>query len=87
MKGEHSYMFQYLVSNVYAALGMKKEALQYIRDGIEYGFEEIKTYLFTYQYLINNPFLGDLDKDPQFREILLRAKTEYEERKLKYQDL
>lgn len=87
IKGEHSYMFLYLVSNVYAALGMNEEALQYIRDGIKYGFDEIKTYLFTYQYLVNNPFFMDLKKDSQFQEILLRAKEEYEERKSKYKDL
>jgi tetratricopeptide (TPR) repeat protein len=87
IQGESSYAFYYLISNVYAAMGMNKEALHYIQEGIKHGFEEVKTYLFTYQYLINDPFYTDLSKDPQFQEILLRAKEEYEERKSKYQDL
>jgi serine/threonine protein kinase/Tfp pilus assembly protein PilF len=87
IEGEHSYAFNYLISNVYAALGMNKEAHQYIQDGIKNGFEEIKTYLYTYLYLANNPFYESLREDPEFQEILRKAKIVYEERKLKYQDL
>jgi serine/threonine protein kinase len=87
IEGENSYAFNYLISNVYAALGMNKEALQYINDGIINGFDEIKTYLFTYQYLVNNPFYEGLREAPDFQEILRRAKAEYDERKSKYRDL
>jgi serine/threonine protein kinase len=69
------------------AVKMLEEASQYIQDGIENGFEEIKTYLYTYQYLVNNPFYDGLKEDPKFQELLRRAKDEYEERKSKYQDL
>lgn len=87
IEGESSYAFYYLISNVYAALGMNKESIQYIQDGIKNGFEKIKTYLFTYMYLVNNPFYEGLREDPLFQEILLRAKGEYEERLSKYGDL
>ncbi len=87
IEGEDSYAFYYLISNIYAALGMKNEAIQYIQDGIKNGFEGIKTYLFTHQYLVNNPFFIELRDDPRFQEILLRAKNEYEDRISKYRDL
>jgi len=85
--GEHSYAFNYLISNVYAALGRNEEALECIKDGIASGFEEIKTYLYTYLYLANNPFYKDLKDEPQFKEILMHAKSEYEKRRSKYKDL
>ena len=87
IEGKHSYAFHYLISNVYAALGENKELIQNIYDGIKNGFEEIKTYLYTYEYLANNPFFAELNEAPEFQEILYRAKAEYEERKSKYQDL
>ncbi|MGD9346864.1 MAG: tetratricopeptide repeat protein, partial [Candidatus Aminicenantes bacterium] len=87
IEGKHSYAFHYLISNVYASLGKNKESIQCIHDGIKNGFEEIKTYLYTYEYLINNPFFSELKEEPGFHEILQQAKTEYEERKSKYRDL
>jgi len=87
IKGEMSYAFSYLISNVHAVLGMNESAIQYIRDGRENGFDRIKTYLYTYIYLINNPFFEDLHGEPLFQNIVQIAKDEYEECLAKYKNL
>lgn len=68
----------YFVTQIYCSLGMKEEALQIIQTGIETGLESNQTYLFTYQYLINNPNFNPLRQEPEFQEIVQEQKKIYD---------
>ena len=76
--------FRYTVTSVYSLLGMKDEAIRYIKDGIETGFEEIGDYMYSYPFLVNNPYYKNLRDDPRFEEILKTEKIKYEEKLKKY---
>jgi len=80
------YFFTYLLSSIYAALGMKDEAIEFIEKGIERGFYEIKTYLYSYPYLINNHFFDCLRDDQRFQRILEQEKKKYEEKIKEYEE-
>ena len=77
----------YLVTQIYCALGMKEEALQIIQEGIETGLESIQTYLYPYQYLIDNPYYDLLRQEPEFQEIVRAQKQIYDHMVEKYRDL
>ncbi len=76
--------FSYCATSVYSYLGMKNEAVKYIRKGIEEGSKEKNIYLYPYPFLKSNPFFDNLRDDPGFREIVKEEKKKYEERQKKY---
>jgi len=82
-----SYYFSTLITNVYAALGMKEDVFRMIEDGIENGYARIQTHLFTYQYLKNNPFFDILRQDTRFQKILKSEKERYDKLLRQYRDL
>jgi len=84
---ERYYYYHSLFSHIYAVSGMKDEAIQVIQDGIGKGYEKIKTYIYTYLELINNPFFDGLHGEPRFQEILRSQKAKYDEMLLKYSGL
>jgi len=79
--------FTYLLSNVYALLGMEDEAIQNIQEAIEKSIYEIKTYAYNYLYLKNNHFLDNLRDDSRFKEIVKQQEKIYKERLKKYGNL
>ena len=81
------YYIYTLMANVYCALGMKKETYSLIEDGIENGLERIQMHIFTYQYLVNNPFFDILREDTRFQEILQSEKERYDKLLRQYRDL
>lgn len=87
IKDKDPYYLTYLMSSVYAVLGMKDEAIENIEKAIERGFYEIKAYLYSYPFLINNHFYDSLRDDPRFQEIVKKEKEKYEEKLRKYGDL
>jgi serine/threonine protein kinase/tetratricopeptide (TPR) repeat protein len=84
---DHMYYIYTLMANVYCALGMKNEAYSLIEDGIENGYERIQMHLFTYQYLMNNPFFDILRGDTRFQEILKIEKERYDKLLRQLRDL
>ncbi len=80
------YFFTFLLSSVYAALGMKEEAIQNIEAAIERGFYETKSYLHSYPSLINNHFYDNLRNDPRFQRISEQEKKKYEENIKEYEE-
>jgi tetratricopeptide (TPR) repeat protein len=76
-----------LFTSVYSLLGMKDEAIANIRYGIEMGFEIKQWYLYTYLFLLHNPFYDGLRDDVRFREIMRSQQAEYEQRLMKFGDL
>ncbi len=74
----------YLLSNIYAILGMKDEAIENIKESIEKGFHETQGFLHSYLVLINNHFYDSLRDDPRFKEIVKKENKKYRERKKKY---
>jgi serine/threonine protein kinase/tetratricopeptide (TPR) repeat protein len=81
------YRYTYLFSRVYGVLGMKDEALETIRLGIEKGFQETQDYLYEYPLLESSYFYDSLRDDPRFIEILRQQKKKYDENRRKYGDL
>ncbi|MBN1273950.1 MAG: protein kinase [Candidatus Aminicenantes bacterium] len=87
IKGLDPYLYSHLLSSVYAALGMKDEAIENIQKVIKNGFLEIKTYPYHYPALLHNHFYDNLRGDNRFEEILRKEKDKYEKRLKKYHDL
>jgi serine/threonine protein kinase/Tfp pilus assembly protein PilF len=81
------HTFHYRITNIYSLLGMKDEAIKNINEGIDRGFEEVKSYLYSYPYLENNPGYDNLRDDPRFQELLKNEKEKYEAKLKKYGDL
>jgi len=79
--------FAYEVTNAYCLVGMKKEALANIREGIRRGFAVNKDYLYTYLYLDRNPDFKVLRSEPEFLTILAEAKAAYEDLLRKYEGI
>jgi tetratricopeptide (TPR) repeat protein len=61
---------------LYLAFGMKEEALDNIKAGIDRGFEN-GMYLNSYPSLVKNPLYKVLRDDPRFQEILNQQKELY----------
>ena len=76
--------YSYLLSRVYALLGMKNEALDIIQLGIEKGFQEAQEYLFEYPFLAKSYFFDNLRDEPRFRAILEKQKALHLENLKKY---
>jgi serine/threonine protein kinase/Flp pilus assembly protein TadD len=76
--------YSYLLSRVYAVLGLKDKAIEHIKLGIEKGFPEMLDYMYDYLFLNTNYFFYKLRDDPRFIEILAQQKEKYEEYLKKY---
>jgi len=61
-------------AELYALLGMKKEALDIIKKGVNEPLE------YNYLYLINYPLFDSLREEPRFQNILKIQKKKYDER-------
>jgi serine/threonine protein kinase/Tfp pilus assembly protein PilF len=70
--------YTYLFSNIYALLGMKDEAIDNIKRGIEISFEKSQSYYYPYSYIKNNPCLDVLRDDPRFMKIMNDQKRKYD---------
>ncbi|MCK4859326.1 MAG: tetratricopeptide repeat protein, partial [Candidatus Omnitrophica bacterium] len=81
---EGKKMYRYHVTSIYSLLGMRDEAIENIKKGIDTGFREAQEYLYTYLVLKNNPFYESLHDDPRFKEIVEREKKKYDERLKRY---
>jgi len=57
-------------------LGDKDKALGLMEEGFRAGFENVKDYMYGYEYLSANPIFKALDNEPRFRELLKLAKAE-----------
>ncbi len=77
---EGKKMYRYHVTSIYSLLGMKDEAIENIKKGIDTGFLEAQEYLYTYLFLKNNPSYESLDDDRRFKEIVESEKKIYDER-------
>ena len=86
-KIEEPVYFSTLLSNVYAILGMKDEAIQNIEDAIAQGMEKTKSYFYHYRYLIKNPFYDSLRDDPRFQRIINKQEERYRENSKKFSDI
>jgi Tfp pilus assembly protein PilF len=62
----------------YLLLGMKDQAIQNIREGIEKGFQETGDYLYSYSCLAENPIFHGIRANPRFQELLLLQERKYE---------
>jgi tetratricopeptide (TPR) repeat protein len=76
----------YYVSRVYAALGMKAEAIDNIEYAIGHAFEEVHDYAYFFPVLNNrrDHFLDRLRGERRFDEILRREEHRYADRLEKY---
>ncbi|TET81651.1 MAG: tetratricopeptide repeat protein, partial [Candidatus Heimdallarchaeota archaeon] len=77
-------VYRYDVTSIYSLLGMKDEAIENIKKGIDTGFRELKEYYYTYLVLINNPFYESLYGDLRFKVIVEGEKRKYDERLKQY---
>ena len=68
----------------YVFLGMKKKAIQTIKEGIEKGFRLQGHYLYPYLMLANNPVFKSLKEEPDFQEIMRAEKKKYKENLRKF---
>lgn len=81
---QDSEKFTFVVTCIYALLGMKKEAIENIEIGIEVGLEKEQQYLYSYPILHMNPCYESLRDDSRFIRIMQREKQVYENRLRKY---
>ena len=84
---KNPYTYTYLLSRVYAILGMKDEAIEIIRLGIERGFQETQDYLYSYPFLANCHYLDPIRDDPRFAQLLRQQKKKLDDDMIKYKDL
>jgi len=76
--------YRYDITSIYSVLGMKDEAIENIKRGINIGFLDVQEYLYTYQVLKSNPSYESLRDDPRFKEIVENEKKKYDERLKRY---
>ena len=76
--------YSYEATSIYSILGMKNEAIRYIKEGINRGFKDRMVYLYSYPFLINNPCYDSLRDTPLFQEIVKSQKKQYHEKLNKY---
>ena len=86
-KIEQPVYFSSLLSNVYAILGMKDEAIQNIEYAIAKGLEKTKSYPYHYRYLTKNPFYESLRNDPRFQKIVRKREERYKDNLRKFGDI
>lgn len=79
--------YRYDITNVYSLVGMKDEAIRYIKKGNEESFQLIKDYLYPYSLLKSNPFFENLRSDPRFQEVVRNEERRFNEKMKKYGDL
>jgi TolB-like protein/tetratricopeptide (TPR) repeat protein len=79
--------YRYDATSIYSLLGLEDEAIKYIEEGIEAGFERVSEYMYSYPYLKNNPCYKNLRNDPRFKGILKKEKKKYDEKLNKYGSL
>lgn len=77
-------LYSYEVTSIYSLLGMKDEAIKHINEGINNGFQHKMFYLYSYPFLINNPYYANLQDDARFKEIVKKEKKKYKEKLRKY---
>jgi tetratricopeptide (TPR) repeat protein len=79
----------YYKSRVYAALGMRDEAIGAIELAIDKGFEDVYDYVYFFPFLNNtrDHFYDRLRGDPRFAEILRREEHKYSDRLERYNGL
>jgi tetratricopeptide (TPR) repeat protein len=77
-------IYTYLLSRVYAVLGLKDKAIENIRLSIERSFQEVQDYSYEYPLLVSSYFYNSLRDDPRFIEILREQKKKYEDTLAKY---
>ncbi len=85
--GEATEFYRYDITNIYSLVGMKEEAIRYIKKGNEEGFELIKDYLYPFPLLKTNPFYDGLRSDPRFQEIVRNEERKFNQKMKKYGDL
>jgi tetratricopeptide (TPR) repeat protein len=78
------FFYSYLLSRVYAACGLKDEAIRVITLGIEQGFQKLRDYFYEYPFLMNCYFYDNLRSDVRFLRIVEQQKQRYEENLKKY---
>ncbi len=86
-KIEQPVYFSTLLSNVYAILDMKDEAIRNIEEAIAQGMEKTKSYPYHYRYLMKNPFYDSLRDDPRFQGIVKKQEEWYKENSKKFSDI
>ncbi|MGB9893564.1 MAG: FlgO family outer membrane protein [Candidatus Saccharicenans sp.] len=84
---ENDKPYSYEMTMIAALLGKTGETVDNIRTGIRVGFEEMKDYLYSYQFLASNPFYKPLLVEPEFQNLLKVEKAKYEEKLNKYAGL
>lgn len=87
IEGINPCFYSYLISSVYAMLGMKDEAIKNIEDTIERSFHEIQTYMHSYPFLTNHRHYDNIRNDPRFQRILRQEKQKYETRTKKFNEV
>ncbi len=76
--------YSYLLSRVFALLGMKEEALENIGLAIERGFQETQEYFYEYPFLATSYYYDSLRDDLRFIEILEKQKIRYDDNSRKF---
>ncbi len=84
---EQRIFYTSLLSNVYAILDMKDEAIRNIEEAIAQGMEKTKSYLYHYRYLKQNPFYDSLRDDPRFQRIVKKQEAWHRENLKKFGSL
>jgi tetratricopeptide (TPR) repeat protein len=81
--------YTYYLSRVYAALGMKNEAIGNMELAIDQCFEDVQDYVYFFPFLNNTRdyFYDKLRGEPRFAELLRREERKYVERLEKYSGL
>lgn len=81
-RGEREKAFSFAKNGViFALLGMKDRAIEYISDEASKDFEHLQ---YSYLPLITSPFYDNLRDDERFKEVVGKLKKKYEERLKKY---
>jgi len=86
---ERPLRYTYYLSRVYAALGMKNEAIDNIEMAIDRCFDDVQDYVYFFPFLNNTQdyFYDKLRGEPRFNELLRREERKYTNRLEKYNEL